>query len=147
MCACTAVIGSCASTGVCCCTETAKCSVLHLSFSIILCSFIQACECKPVALHYTLHHYQLPTAVVCCCSLCERREEWRQAEEERKAAMPDPSVPPGHTLMPNKERLKTLQILRDSKSDCIHILGVCVLHVRKSLFNLFYCMCMYVHVY
>ncbi len=48
-----------------------------------------------------------------CGSLRARQEEWRRAEEERVASLPDPTVPPGHTLMPAKERLKTLQALRE----------------------------------
>lgn len=45
--------------------------------------------------------------------LRQRQEEWRQEEEQRKAAEPDPSVPPGHTLMPAEERRKTLQLLSE----------------------------------
>ena len=46
-------------------------------------------------------------------SLRKRQDEWRKAEEERIASIPDPSIPPGHTLMPAKERLKTLEVLRE----------------------------------
>ena len=45
------------------------------------------------------------------CSLQERKEEWRKAEEERIASLPDPSIPAGHTMMPDKERRHTLSVL------------------------------------
>ena len=50
-----------------------------------------------------------------CCSLLERQELWRRAEEERIASLPDPSIPPGHALMPKTERLSTLELLETSK--------------------------------
>ena len=46
-------------------------------------------------------------------SLRDRQNEWSKAEKERIASIPDPSIPPGHTLMPAKERLKTLEVLRE----------------------------------
>ena len=49
------------------------------------------------------------------CSLLERQELWRRAEEERIASLPDPSIPPGHALMPKTERLNTLELLGTSK--------------------------------
>ena len=50
------------------------------------------------------------------CSLLDRQESWRHAEEVRIASLPDPSIPPGHALMPKEERLSTLQLLEDSES-------------------------------
>ena len=48
-------------------------------------------------------------------SLKDRQDKWRREEKERMARQPDPSVPPGHTMMPSKERLHTLEVLQESK--------------------------------
>ncbi|XP_034026606.1 enkurin domain-containing protein 1 [Thalassophryne amazonica] len=44
----------------------------------------------------------------------ERKKQWRKEEEERRKNTPDPSIPAGHTLMPEKERQETLQTLKDT---------------------------------
>lgn len=49
-------------------------------------------------------------------SLKVRQQQWKEEEAIRIANMPDPSVPPGHTLMPREERLQTLASLQKSKS-------------------------------
>lgn len=49
--------------------------------------------------------------------LQERQESWRRAEEERIASLPDPSIPPGHALMPKTERLNTLELLHTKHSE------------------------------
>ena len=43
----------------------------------------------------------------------QRQAEWHQEEEERLAALPDPSVPPGYTLMSREEKKKTLDVLTE----------------------------------
>lgn len=43
--------------------------------------------------------------------LLSRQEEWERDEERRRADAPDPSCPPGMTLMPEEERLATLKML------------------------------------
>ena len=49
----------------------------------------------------------------------KRKEEWQRAEEERISSLPDPSVPSGHTVMPDKERRETLNALQEGmKSYC-----------------------------
>ncbi|CAI8058354.1 Enkurin domain-containing protein 1 [Geodia barretti] len=48
--------------------------------------------------------------------LVSRRLQWKKAEEERLANRPDPSVPPGHTLMSSKERRHTLDVLTQHQS-------------------------------
>ena len=40
--------------------------------------------------------------------------------ERQRANAPDPSTPPGHTLMPTAERRKTLDMLKDSECVCVH---------------------------
>ncbi|XP_023139233.2 enkurin domain-containing protein 1 [Amphiprion ocellaris] len=44
----------------------------------------------------------------------ERKEQWRKEEEERRRNAPDPSAPPGHTLMPEIERRETLKSLQET---------------------------------
>lgn len=43
--------------------------------------------------------------------LVSRRQQWKKTEEERIANRPDPSIPPGHTLMSQQERRHTLGVL------------------------------------
>lgn len=49
----------------------------------------------------------------------ERKEQWRREEEERRKNAPDPSIPAGHTLMPERERQETLQTLKDSHKNLV----------------------------
>lgn len=56
----------------------------------------------------------------CFLSLRARQAQWKRDEEERLAQMPDPSVPPGHVLMPTDERLQTLNILEQRE------FGICM---------------------
>ncbi|KAK2837850.1 hypothetical protein Q5P01_015062 [Channa striata] len=44
----------------------------------------------------------------------ERKEQWRKEEEERRRTAPDPTIPAGHTLMPESERRETLKSLLES---------------------------------
>ena len=98
-----------------------------------------------------------------CFSLKERQGEWRKEEERRKANAPDPSIPPGHTLMPAAERRKTLDMLKDSECVCVHAcvhVCVCVVCwwlssrcvtfifvVNQASLGECSCMCMYVCMY
>ncbi|XP_078421859.1 enkurin domain-containing protein 1 isoform X2 [Cetorhinus maximus] len=47
--------------------------------------------------------------------LIERRDQWRKEAEERRKNIPDPSMPPGHTRMPENERLETLNSLQQTQ--------------------------------
>ncbi|XP_002156345.2 enkurin domain-containing protein 1 [Hydra vulgaris] len=49
--------------------------------------------------------------------LDERKKEWQRLEEERIANLPDPSIPAGHTLMPDEQRKSTLQLLKKSQQE------------------------------
>lgn len=49
-----------------------------------------------------------------------RKNEWADAENERRRNAPDPNCPPGMCLMPEQERLDTLRTLQSSKSECMH---------------------------
>nr|XP_060145822.1 enkurin domain-containing protein 1 isoform X1 [Globicephala melas] len=59
--------------------------------------------------HYLLHR-----------SLLERRDLWRQEAEARQHSQPDPAMPPGHTCMPENQRLETLSNLLQSQSQLLH---------------------------
>ena len=54
-------------------------------------------------------------------SLKERQTQWVREEEERLASLPDPSVPPGHTLLPTKDRLEMLRVLNESELTYLHV--------------------------
>ena len=51
--------------------------------------------------------------------LQNRKAQWADAEEERRRNAPDPNCPPGMCLMPEAERLDTLQTLQASKAECM----------------------------
>jgi hypothetical protein len=48
--------------------------------------------------------------------LKERKEIWEREEAERIANLPDPSIPPGHVIMPKQQRLQTLEALKENQS-------------------------------
>ncbi|XP_018584241.2 enkurin domain-containing protein 1 isoform X1 [Scleropages formosus] len=49
----------------------------------------------------------------------KRKRQWRQEEEDRRKNMPDPSVPAGHTLVPEKERQEMLQSLKNTQQTLV----------------------------
>ncbi|XP_021396859.2 enkurin domain-containing protein 1 isoform X2 [Lonchura striata] len=51
--------------------------------------------------------------------LLERKELWRKQTEERLRNLPDPDTPPGHTMMPEGQRLETLGSLKQSQEQLI----------------------------
>ncbi|NXN23959.1 ENKD1 protein, partial [Nycticryphes semicollaris] len=51
--------------------------------------------------------------------LLERKELWRRQMEERLQSLPDPDTPPGHTMMPEGQRLETLSNLKQSQEQLI----------------------------
>ncbi|NWR57694.1 ENKD1 protein, partial [Bucorvus abyssinicus] len=51
--------------------------------------------------------------------LLERKELWRRQTEERLRNLPDPDMPPGHTLMPEGQRLETLGNLKQSQEQLV----------------------------
>ncbi|XP_008944150.1 PREDICTED: enkurin domain-containing protein 1 [Merops nubicus] len=51
--------------------------------------------------------------------LLERKELWRRETEERLRNLPDPDTPPGHTMMPEGQRLETLSSLKQSQEKLI----------------------------
>ena len=123
------------------------------SFLPILAKYVRTCLTYFIAHSHAM--FPLPChiapchASVCvslCFSLKERQGEWRKEEERRKANAPDPSIPPGHTLMPAAERRKTLDMLKDSECVCVsmHVyMCVCVCGVLVVVFTMcnFYICC------
>ncbi|XP_046291176.1 enkurin domain-containing protein 1 [Marmota monax] len=51
--------------------------------------------------------------------LLERRDMWRREAEARQHSQPDPDMPPGHTCMPENQRLETLNSLLQSQSQLL----------------------------
>ncbi|XP_030313907.1 enkurin domain-containing protein 1 isoform X2 [Calypte anna] len=51
--------------------------------------------------------------------LLERKELWRRRMEEQLQNLPDPNMPPGHTMMPERQRLETLGNLKRSQEQLI----------------------------
>ncbi|NXL85882.1 ENKD1 protein, partial [Alectura lathami] len=51
--------------------------------------------------------------------LLERKELWRRQMEEQLQSLPDPDTPPGHTMMPEGQRLETLSNLKQSQEQLI----------------------------
>ena len=49
--------------------------------------------------------------------LQQRNAQWEDEKEERRRRAPDPNCPPGMKLMPEDERLDTLEVLHASKSE------------------------------
>jgi hypothetical protein len=46
----------------------------------------------------------------------QRKEENRKEQEDYIKNLPDPDQPPGHRKLPEDERIKTLNLLKESKS-------------------------------
>ena len=61
-------------------------------------------------------HASVCVCVSVCFSLKEWQGEWRKEEESWRDNAPDPSIPPGYSLMP--WRRKTLDVLKDSECVC-----------------------------
>ncbi|XP_063293815.1 enkurin domain-containing protein 1 isoform X1 [Pelobates fuscus] len=51
--------------------------------------------------------------------LIDLKEKWLKEKEERKKRTPDPSLPPGHTMMPEAERLETLNNIKQTQDQLI----------------------------
>ena len=55
--------------------------------------------------------------------LTQRKTEMRMQREHEEAMKPDKDCPPGMMLMPNEERLATLDTLHQSKEECVRQLS------------------------
>ncbi|XP_069073663.1 enkurin domain-containing protein 1 [Pleurodeles waltl] len=47
------------------------------------------------------------------------KDHWRKEAEERQKSKPDPSMPQGHTMMPEEERLETLNNLKQTQAQLL----------------------------
>jgi hypothetical protein len=47
----------------------------------------------------------------------QRKAQWEEEKEERRRRAPDPTCPPGMKLMPEAERLETLDVLHASRAE------------------------------
>ncbi|XP_074864477.1 enkurin domain-containing protein 1 isoform X2 [Carettochelys insculpta] len=52
-------------------------------------------------------------------NLLERKDHWRRELEEQRRNLPDPDMPPGHTMMPESKRLETLNSLTQSQEQLL----------------------------
>lgn len=52
------------------------------------------------------------------CSLTERKKQWELERERQLKLMEEANIPPGHILLPDDERIETLELLKKSK---IHV--------------------------
>jgi hypothetical protein len=50
----------------------------------------------------------------------ERKAQWEHEAEERRRKEPDPNCPPGMKLMPESERIETLEILERNKQEAMN---------------------------
>lgn len=50
----------------------------------------------------------------------ERKAKWAEDEEEIRRRRPDPNCPPGMCLMPEEERMQTLEVLQQSKTEALN---------------------------
>ncbi|XP_056408374.1 enkurin domain-containing protein 1 [Hyla sarda] len=51
--------------------------------------------------------------------LLDLKEKWKKEQEEHKKQIPDPSLPPGHTMMPERERQETLNKIKETQSQLL----------------------------
>ncbi|XP_005403685.1 PREDICTED: enkurin domain-containing protein 1 [Chinchilla lanigera] len=51
--------------------------------------------------------------------LLERKDLWRREAEARQHSQPDPTMPPGHTRMPENQRLETLNNLLQTQTQLL----------------------------
>ena len=50
----------------------------------------------------------------------ERKAQWAAEDRERRRRAPDPEAPPGMCVMPEDERVATLNTLNNSKKECLN---------------------------
>lgn len=67
-------------------------------------------------------------------SLTERKKQWELERERQLKAIEEASIPTGHTLLPDEERLETLELLKKS-----NILNNINYYIKNSLKKLVFC--------
>ncbi|XP_048371119.1 enkurin domain-containing protein 1 [Sphaerodactylus townsendi] len=66
--------------------------------------------------------------------LIERKDRWRKEAEERRRNTPDPAMPLGHSLMPESQRMETLNNLKQSQGQLLK--DLLLLPLRADTLNL-----------
>nr|XP_056718806.1 enkurin domain-containing protein 1 [Euleptes europaea] len=66
--------------------------------------------------------------------LLERKDHWRREAEERRRNLPDPATPQGHSLMPESQRVETLNNLKQSQEQLLK--DLLLLPLRADTLNL-----------
>ncbi|XP_035231142.1 enkurin domain-containing protein 1-like isoform X3 [Stegodyphus dumicola] len=66
--------------------------------------------------------------------LTERKKQWELEKEKQIKLMEEASIPPGHTLLPDEERLETLELLKKNEEELIR--SLCALPVRNDTIRL-----------
>ncbi|XP_076072556.1 enkurin domain-containing protein 1-like [Mytilus galloprovincialis] len=66
--------------------------------------------------------------------LVNRKDQWKKDEEDRIANTPDPAMPPGHKVLPENERLQTLNLLKERERELMKLLSG--LPLRMDTFRL-----------
>ncbi|CAC5356457.1 Enkurin domain-containing protein 1 [Mytilus coruscus] len=66
--------------------------------------------------------------------LINRKDQWKKDEEDRIANTPDPAMPPGHKVLPENERLQTLNLLKERERELMKLLSA--LPLRMDTFRL-----------
>ncbi|GAB1599305.1 enkurin domain-containing protein 1-like [Argonauta hians] len=54
--------------------------------------------------------------------LKDRQAQWTKDEEERIANLPDPTIPPGHKMLPETERVETLELLQKNQNELLQMI-------------------------
>jgi len=62
-----------------------------------------------------ISHISAASSLFLIRSLQSRQKRWQREDRERIRNMPDPTVPEGHTVLPDQERRETLATLKNSK--------------------------------
>ncbi|XP_022237685.1 enkurin domain-containing protein 1-like [Limulus polyphemus] len=66
--------------------------------------------------------------------LIQRKQQWREEKERKLREIPDPSIPPGHSLVSEAERQETLTILQQNKQELLKTLST--LPIRNDTLRL-----------
>ncbi|XP_068941833.1 enkurin domain-containing protein 1 isoform X2 [Petaurus breviceps papuanus] len=93
--------------------RTAKVAPRRRSRSVQCLAEVQEQRRRAQEEYNTRQKGQVPLYIV------ERKDLWRREAEERQQSQPDPDIPPGHTLMPESQRLDTLNSLLQSQQELL----------------------------
>ncbi|XP_076318145.1 enkurin domain-containing protein 1-like [Tachypleus tridentatus] len=66
--------------------------------------------------------------------LVQRKQQWREEKEKKLRDIPDPSIPPGHSLVSEAERQETLTVLQQNKQELLKTMST--LPIRNDTLRL-----------